>query len=87
VRSVGFSSFHKKRKQKKNSYKAEIDSPQWRKEHYVVNRDSAYADPRIAITKLMGGNKRFVEGKQSNQRQDMSTIKVLKKGNTTLRQL
>jgi hypothetical protein len=35
----------------------------------------------------MGGNKRFVEGKQSNQRQDMSTIKVLKKGNTTLRQL
>jgi carbonic anhydrase len=36
------------------------------KEHYVVNRDSAYADPRIALKKLVGGNKRFIEEKVSN---------------------
>ena len=72
--------FTRKEKQKEPSYKSEIDSPQWRKEHYVVNRDSAYADPRVAITKLMGGNKRFVEGKTIKPRQDMSTIKSLEKG-------
>jgi carbonic anhydrase len=49
--SVGFNPFTRK-KTKKDSYK-EIDSQQWRKEHYVVNRDSAYADPRITITKLI----------------------------------
>jgi carbonic anhydrase len=32
----------------------------WKKEHYVVNRDSAYADPRILLKKLVGGNKRFM---------------------------
>ena len=72
--------FTRKEKQKEPSYKSEIDSPQWRKEHYVVNRDSAYSDPRVAITKLMGGNKRFVEGKTIKPRQDMSTIKSLEKG-------
>jgi carbonic anhydrase len=38
----------------------------WKKEHYVVNRDSAYADPRITLKKLVGGNKRFIEVKVSN---------------------
>jgi carbonic anhydrase len=47
---------------KNKSKKIEIDSVQWKKEHYVINRDSAYADPRIGIKKLMGGNKRFIEG-------------------------
>jgi carbonic anhydrase len=80
VRKCWFFVLSQEKKTKEPSYKAEIDSPQWRKEHYVVNRDSAYADPRIAITKLMGGNKRFVR-KTIKPRQDMSTIKSLEKGN------
>ena len=79
--SLGFSSYSQEKKNKKNTpIKAEIDSPQWKKEHYVVNRDSAYADPRIGIKKLMGGNKRFIEGKTIKPRQDMNTIKSLEKG-------
>ena len=57
-----------------------IDSVKWRAEHYVINRDSAYADPRIAIKKLMGGNKRFVEGISIRPRQDAQTIKKLENG-------
>lgn len=57
-----------------------IDSIKWKKEHYIINRDSAYADPRIALKKLMGGNKRFVEGKTIKPRQDMSTVKKLENG-------
>jgi len=57
-----------------------IDSALWRQENYVINRDSAYADPRIAIKKLMGGNKRFVEGKSIRPRQDAETIKKLENG-------
>lgn len=57
-----------------------LDSVKWRTEHYIVNRDSAYADPRIGIKKLMGGNKRFVEGKSIKPRQDAETIKKLEFG-------
>lgn len=57
-----------------------MDSVQWKKDHYIVNRDSAYVDPRVAIKKLMGGNKRFVEGKSIKPRQDMETIKKLENG-------
>lgn len=57
-----------------------IDSAKWRVEHYVIDRDSAYADPRIAIKKLMGGNKRFVEGISIRPRQDAETIKKLENG-------
>lgn len=59
---------------------AVIDSVKWRAEHYVVNRDSAYADPRVALRKLMGGNKRFVEGKSIRPRQDGNTLKQLENG-------
>ncbi len=71
---------------KRNSKKAaiektaEVGSEQWKKEHYVVNRDSAYADPRVALKKLMGGNRRFVEGKSIKPRQDANTIKQLENG-------
>ena len=75
---ISTASFSQK-KEIKNS-KKEIDSVKWRKEHYVINRDSAYADPRIGIKKLMGGNKRFVEGKTIKPRQDMNTIKKLELG-------
>jgi carbonic anhydrase len=37
-----------KKQVKKTIKKIEIDSVQWKKEHYVINRDSAYADPRLA---------------------------------------
>ena len=79
--NIGLAAYSQENKSKKNRIKkVEIDSPQWRKEHYVVNRDSAYADPRIGIKKLMGGNKRFIEGKTIKPRQDMNTIKSLEKG-------
>jgi carbonic anhydrase len=46
---VGLSTYsRKKNKSKENKKKIEIDSVQWKKEHYVINRDSAYADPRRA---------------------------------------
>lgn len=57
-----------------------IDSVQWRADHYIINRDSAYADPRIGLKKLMGGNKRFVEGKSIRPRQNAETIKKLENG-------
>lgn len=57
-----------------------IDSVKWREEHYVINRDSAYADPRIALKKLIGGNKRFLEGKSIRPRQNAETIKKLELG-------
>lgn len=71
--------------QKKNSKsepKVEVikDSAKWRKEHYVINRDSAFADPRLALKKLMGGNKRFVEGKSIKPRQSLQTLKALENG-------
>ena len=56
------------------------DSAKWRVQHYIVNRDSAFADPRTAIKKLMGGNRRFVEGKSIRPRQDARTIKMLETG-------
>lgn len=72
----------KKSKKDKNRETAGaiLDSAVWRKEHYVINRDSAYADPRIGLKKLVGGNKRFIEGKSIRPRQDAKTIKLLEKG-------
>lgn len=79
--SIGLSTYSQEKQVKKNkSKKIEIDSVQWKKEHYVINRDSAYADPRIGIKKLMGGNKRFIEGRTIKPRQDMNTIKSLENG-------
>lgn len=65
---------------KKTTKTVGIDSTKWRAEHYIINRDSAYADPRLGLKKLMGGNKRFVEGKSIKPRQDASTIKKLENG-------
>lgn len=79
--SLTLSSFAQEKKSKqKQQQKTEIDSAKWKKEHYVINRDSAFADPRIALKKLMGGNKRFVEGKSIKPRQDIQMIKKLEKG-------
>ncbi|WP_232326013.1 carbonic anhydrase [Spirosoma montaniterrae] len=59
---------------------ATIDSVKWRKDHYVVNRDSAYADPRIALRKLMGGNRRFIEDKSIRPRQSRQDLTNTEKG-------
>ncbi|GAA3997559.1 hypothetical protein GCM10022408_05350 [Hymenobacter fastidiosus] len=57
-----------------------IDSVQWRREHYVVNRDSAFLDPRAGLRTLRGGNRRFVENKSIRPRQDLAALlKVEKK--------
>lgn len=56
------------------------DSATWRKSHYIVNRDSAGANPYWALQKLMGGNKRFIEGKLIRPRQDPNTLKMLGNG-------
>ena len=52
-------------------------SPQWRKDNYIVNRDSAFANPYYAIQKLRGGNRRFVEGRSIYPRQDAALIKKI----------
>ncbi|MCQ6956397.1 carbonic anhydrase [Mucilaginibacter aquariorum] len=52
-------------------------SLKWGPDHYIVNRDSAFTEPRLAIKKLMGGNRRFVENKSIRPRQDAETIKKL----------
>lgn len=57
-----------------------VDSVKWKLEHYIVNRDSAYANPRFALKKLQGGNRRFVEGLTVRPRQDISYVKKLEKG-------
>ncbi|GAA4377878.1 carbonic anhydrase [Hymenobacter koreensis] len=67
---------------KRRAAKAEpaVGSPEWRASHYVVDRDSAYADPRVALRKLMGGNRRFVEDKSIKPRQNRSAILSSEKG-------
>lgn len=69
-----------KKSLKAKTEKAPIDSAKWRAERYVIDRDSAYADPRIGLKKLMGGNRRFVEGKSIRPRQNAETIKKLENG-------
>jgi len=64
---------------KKNAQTA-IDSAKWKAQHHIVDRDSAFTDPRLAIKKLIGGNRRFVENKSIRPRQDAETIKKLGAG-------
>ena len=83
VLSLGLSvtSYSQRKKAIKKVAETEVvGSEKWKKEHYVINRDSAFADPRIGIKKLIGGNKRFVEGKSIKPRQDGETIKSLENG-------
>jgi carbonic anhydrase len=74
-------SYSQKKKSNKNIVATtNSDSVKWKKEHYVIDRDSAYNDPRIGFKKLIGGNNRFVEGKTIKPRQDMNTVKKLENG-------
>ena len=77
--TFSFAQVTKPQKNKKTTAKV-VDSVKWRAEHYIVNRDSAYADPRLGLKKLQGGNKRFVEGKSIKPRQNYETIKKLENG-------
>ena len=73
--------FSQDKKKKAKDLKTEIvGSAEWKRSHYIIDRDSAYADPRIALKKLMGGNKRFVEGKSIKPRQNTDMIKKLENG-------
>ena len=78
--NIGFCQITKSKKNKARKVMTLQDSLRGRKEHYVINRDSAYNDPRIAIKKLAGGNKRFLDGKSINPRQNLETLKKLEDG-------
>jgi carbonic anhydrase len=70
--------------QKKNIIHAHkstaIDSAKWRKDNYIVNRDSAFANPYFALQKLTGGNRRFTESRSIYPRQNPALIKKLASG-------
>jgi carbonic anhydrase len=61
----------------KKSAQTAIDSAKWKTDHYIVDRNAAFTDPLLAIKKLIGGNRRFVENKSIRPRQDAETIKKL----------
>ena len=56
------------------------DSAKWRRDNYIVNRDSAYINPYYALQKLQGGNKRFEQARSIHPRQDPALIKRLSDG-------
>lgn len=58
------------------------DLDAWKKENYIVDRDSAYANPYYALQKLRGGNKRFIENRSIYPRQEREAIYNLAKGQT-----
>jgi carbonic anhydrase len=60
--------------------KKRMESPEWRKENYIVDRDSAYDNPYYAIQKLQGGNKRFEQARSIHPRQDPKLILELSEG-------
>jgi carbonic anhydrase len=57
-----------------------VDSAKWRMENYIVNRDSAFANPYYALQKLTGGNRRFQEARSIHPRRDPALIKKLSEG-------
>ena len=78
--NVGFCQKTKSKKNKASKVMILQDSLRWKKEHYAINRDFACNDPRIAIKKLAGGNKRFLERKSIKPRQNLETLKKLEDG-------
>jgi len=71
------------RKQSRIDKLDEVDDIQaWKKENYIVDRDSAFANPYYAIQKLKGGNQRFIENSSIYPRQEREAIYNLAKGQT-----
>jgi len=58
------------------------DLAEWKRENYIVDRDSAFANPYYALQKLQGGNKRFIENRSIYPRQEREAIYNLAKGQT-----
>jgi carbonic anhydrase len=56
------------------------DSAQYRKENFIVNRDSAYHNPYYALQKLSGGNLRFQNSSSIFPRQNPEVIRKLSEG-------
>jgi carbonic anhydrase len=56
------------------------DSASWLKDNYIVNRDSAFANPYFALQKLKGGNRRFTESRSIHPRQNPALTKKLASG-------
>lgn len=54
----------------------------WKKENYIVDRDSAFSNPYYALQKLQGGNMRFMEDRSIYPRQEREAIYNLAKGQT-----
>lgn len=57
-----------------------MKSPEWRKENYIVDRDSASANPYYGLQKLIGGNKRFEDGRGIHPRQHPQLVEALVQG-------
>lgn len=57
-----------------------MNNPEWRKENYIVNRDSAAANPYYGVQKLRGGNKRFEQGRSIHPRQHPELVEALVEG-------
>lgn len=57
-----------------------MKSPEWRKTNYIVDRDSATANPYYGLQKLIGGNKRFEEGRGIHPRQHPELVEALVEG-------
>jgi carbonic anhydrase len=60
--------------------KKNMQDPEWRRLNYIVDRDSAYANPYYALQKLRGGNTRFQEARSIYPRQDAEAIRELSEG-------
>lgn len=58
----------------------DTESIKWDQENYRVDRKKAEQDPFVALKKLVGGNKRFVENKSIRPRQDKEVLTQLKEG-------
>jgi carbonic anhydrase len=71
--TVIFAQQKKVRSNKKGNV-VKIDSVKWKQDYYIEDRDSAYANPGTGLKKLMGGNRRFIEGKSIRPRQDSAAL-------------
>jgi carbonic anhydrase len=60
--------------------KRNMQDPEWRRQNYIVDRDSAYKNPYYALQKLRGGNTRFQEARSIYPRQDAQAIRELSEG-------
>ena len=75
-----FTGLHVHAQEKTSNRPADVDSAHYRKDNFIVNRDSAYLNPYYALQKLTGGNLRFQNSKSIFPRQNPAVIKKLSEG-------